>query len=72
VIAGSRRLVGEATVTEEQAATSQSDVLAQIKAAHEALKETFGAAPSPTPDGRIPAGTAETVHTAVTAEKLAS
>src|SRR4051794_25847058 len=65
-----QQLVEGGVVTEEQAAMSQADVLAQIKAAHEALKETFGTAPSPTPDGRIPAGTAETVHTAVTAEKL--
>src|SRR3954452_7540725 len=65
-----QQLVDGGVVTEEQAAAAQADVLAQIKAAHEALKQTFGAAPSPTPDGRIPAGTAETVHTAVTAEKL--
>jgi 2-oxoglutarate dehydrogenase E1 component len=65
-----QQLVDDRVVTDEQAATAQADVLAQIKAAHEALKQTFGTAPSPTPDGRIPAGTAETVHTAVTAEKL--
>jgi 2-oxoglutarate dehydrogenase E1 component len=44
-------------------------VLTQIKAAHEALKGTFGTA-QPAHDGRIPAGTAQDVVTAVAAGKL--
>jgi 2-oxoglutarate dehydrogenase E1 component len=65
-----KQLVEEGLVTAEQADSLEADVLAQMKAAHEALKETFGAAPAPAHDGRIPAGTAESVHTAVPAEKL--
>jgi 2-oxoglutarate dehydrogenase E1 component len=65
-----RRLVADGVVTQEEADALEADVLSQMKAAHEALKQTFGTAPSPTPDGRIPAGTADTVHTAVPAEKL--
>ncbi len=45
-------------------------MIAQLKSAHEALKETFGSTPHPTPDGRIPASTLDEVVTAVAADKL--
>jgi 2-oxoglutarate dehydrogenase E1 component len=64
-----QELVDAGIVTPEQADRLQADVLAELKAAHEALKQTFGAAPPP-PDGRIPASTADAVLTAVPADKL--
>ena len=43
----------------------------QLRAAHDALKESFTGSPSPLPaEGRIPAGTADTVFTAVPVERL--
>jgi 2-oxoglutarate dehydrogenase E1 component len=63
-------LVADGALTQEQADELESSVLTQIKAAHEALKETFGSAPPPAPDGRIPAGAAGDVVTAVAADKL--
>ncbi|MDX6486662.1 MAG: 2-oxoglutarate dehydrogenase component, partial [Gaiellaceae bacterium] len=65
-----RHLVEAGILTAEQADGLETEVLTQIKAAHEALKETFGSVPSPPPDGRIPAGTNDEVITAVPAEKL--
>src|SRR6185312_2320613 len=62
-------LVDEGVVTEPQATELESDVVTQIKAAHEALKGTFGT-PAPAPDGRIPAGTTAEVVTAVAADRL--
>ena len=64
------RLEDEGILTQEQADKLEEEVLVQLKAAHEALKETFGSAPPPTPDGRIPASTADAVVTAVPADKL--
>jgi 2-oxoglutarate dehydrogenase E1 component len=64
------RLEDEGMLTQEQADQLEEKVLVELKAAHEALKETFGAAPAPTPDGRIPASTADAVLTAVPADKL--
>src|SRR5205823_3939008 len=63
-------LVAEEIVTQEQADELESDVLTKLKAAHEALKETFGAATPPPHEGRIPVGTAGDVVTAVAADKL--
>jgi 2-oxoglutarate dehydrogenase E1 component len=63
-----RRLVEAGVLSEEQAAALLGDVLTQMKAAHEALKETFGTPPAQ--EGRIPAGTADRVVTAVPADKL--
>src|SRR6266516_3146044 len=65
-----RALVAEGIVTQEQADELESDVLTQLKAAHEALKETFGTASAQTHDGRIPDGAAGDAITAVPAEKL--
>jgi 2-oxoglutarate dehydrogenase E1 component len=63
-------LVEAGALTKEQADELEASVLTQIKVAHEALKETFGSAPAATPDGRIPAGAAGEVVTAVPADKL--
>jgi 2-oxoglutarate dehydrogenase E1 component len=66
------RLVAANVVTKEQADALFTDVLAQLRASHEALKESIGAttAPSPQPEGRIPFGTSDTVVTAVAADRL--
>src|SRR5256714_4371926 len=63
-------LVAEGIVTQEQADELESDVLTKLKAAHEALKETFGADTPPPHEGRIPVGTAGDVVTAAAADKL--
>jgi 2-oxoglutarate dehydrogenase E1 component len=65
-----RALVEQGIVTQEQADELESDVLTQLKAAHEALKETFGSGSRASHEGRIPAGTAGEVVTAVAADKL--
>ncbi|HZS24626.1 MAG TPA: multifunctional oxoglutarate decarboxylase/oxoglutarate dehydrogenase thiamine pyrophosphate-binding subunit/dihydrolipoyllysine-residue succinyltransferase subunit, partial [Gaiellaceae bacterium] len=67
-----KRLVDAGVVTEAQAAALEQDVLGQLRAAHEALKETFGAATQSADDGRTPAATADAVVTAVPAETLAA
>ena len=68
----SARLVSDGDVTREQADKLESDVLAQLKQAHEALKETFGVLPEPPPaeDTHVPAATGEQVVTAVAADRL--
>jgi 2-oxoglutarate dehydrogenase E1 component len=65
-----RRLVEAGVVTQEQADELESSVLAEIKQAHEALKQSFGVDPDAVPDGRIPALTDGRVLTAVPAERL--
>jgi 2-oxoglutarate dehydrogenase E1 component len=66
------RLVAANVVTKEQADALFTDVLTQLRASHEALKESIGAtaAASPQPEGRIPFGTSDTVVTAVAADRL--
>jgi 2-oxoglutarate dehydrogenase E1 component len=67
-------LVAEGDVSEEQATELEQNVLTELKAAHEALKETFGA-PEPPPrldDTHVPAATGEQVVTAVAADRLRS
>src|SRR5438445_175276 len=65
------RLVEAGVITQEQADDLVKQVQTKLRAAHEALKESFGVAPPPpAPDGGIPAGTAGTVVTAVAAELL--
>jgi len=64
------RLVDEGVVTQEEADSLEHGVTSDLKAAHEALKETFGVAPSAAPEGRIPAATADEVVTAVAADVL--
>jgi len=65
-----KRLVEEGIVSTEQADGLEQDVLTELKAAHEALKETFGTPQPPPHDGRIPASTLDEVVTAVAADKL--
>jgi 2-oxoglutarate dehydrogenase E1 component len=65
-----RALVEQGIVTQEQADELESDVLTQLKASHEALKETFGSGRRSPHEGRIPAGSAGDVVTAVAADKL--
>jgi 2-oxoglutarate dehydrogenase E1 component len=64
------RLVEDGAITQERADELYKEVQSQLRAAHEALKETFGATAPPPPDGRIPAGTADAVVTAVAADAL--
>ena len=64
-------LVERGTVTQETADELVAEVQAELKRAHEALKQTFGSAhPQPVREGRIPASTGDTVVTAVAAERL--
>jgi 2-oxoglutarate dehydrogenase E1 component len=65
-----KRLVEEGIVSAEHADALEQDVLTELKAAHEALKETFGTPQPPPHDGRIPASTLDEVVTAVAADKL--
>jgi 2-oxoglutarate dehydrogenase E1 component len=62
-------LAERGVVTAEQAAELEATVLNRLRAAHEALKETF-AAPAPVHEGRIPQATADAVVTAVGADLL--
>src|SRR5579862_4210619 len=67
------RLVKDGDVTQAEADELEQDVLTQLKAAHEALKETFGAShPPPADDTHLPASTGEQVVTAVAAGRLRS
>ncbi len=67
-------LIADGDVTEEQAAELEQKVVTELKAAHEALKETFGVPEPPSrPDGtHVPAATGEQVVTAVAADRLRS
>jgi 2-oxoglutarate dehydrogenase E1 component len=65
------RLVAEGDLTQEQADELEQDVVAALRRAHEALKETFGQAESPPrSDTYIPAATGDEVVTAVAAARL--
>jgi 2-oxoglutarate dehydrogenase E1 component len=65
------RLIGEGVITQERADELFADVQKQLRSAHDALKESFTTVPArPAADGRIPAGTADTVVTAVAADRL--
>jgi len=67
------RLVEDGDVTQAEADELEQDVLTQLKAAHEALKETFGAPEPPhAEDTHVPAATGEQVVTAVAAGRLRS
>ena len=63
-----RRLIEESVVGEEEANRLVTDVTAELKQAHEALKETFGAPPPP--EGKIPYSSGDQVVTAVPADRL--
>jgi 2-oxoglutarate dehydrogenase E1 component len=66
-----RRLVEEGVVSQEQADELAAEVAAELRTAHEALKETFGTTPQQPPaEGRLPASTGEAVVTAVAADRL--
>ena len=65
------RLVADGDVTQEQADELDNEVLAELRQAHEALKETFGQPEAPPPDDtHIPAATGDEVVTAVGADRL--
>ena len=65
------RLVAGGDVTQEQADQLDAEVLAELRQAHEALKETFGQPAQPPPDDtHIPAATGDEVVTAVAADRL--
>jgi 2-oxoglutarate dehydrogenase E1 component len=67
-----KRLVADGDITQEQADALEAEVLAELRQAHAALKETFGQAePPPQPsDTHIPAATGDDVVTAVAADRL--
>jgi 2-oxoglutarate dehydrogenase E1 component len=65
------RLVAEGDVTQEQADELDNEVLAELRQAHEALKQTFGQPEAPPRDDtHIPAATGDDVVTAVAADRL--
>jgi 2-oxoglutarate dehydrogenase E1 component len=64
-----RRLIEAGLVGEDRVHELEQEVTAQLRAAHEALKETFRSA-SGQHDGRIPAGTTDAIVTAVPADLL--
>jgi 2-oxoglutarate dehydrogenase E1 component len=64
-----KRLVEDGTITQDQADELFTSVQTQLRAAHDALKESFTQAPLPT-EGRIPVGTGDTVLTAVPGDRL--
>jgi 2-oxoglutarate dehydrogenase E1 component len=65
------RLVADGDVTQEQADELEEDVLAELRQAHEALKQTFGQPEAPPRDDtHIPAATGDEVVTAVAADRL--
>ena len=63
------QLIEDGVVTAEQAAALFDEVQAELRAAHDRLKESI-AVPRPIKEGRIPADTGEAVVTAVPAERL--
>jgi 2-oxoglutarate dehydrogenase E1 component len=63
-----RRLVEEGVVDGDEAERLVAGVVAELKQAHEALKDTFGTPPPP--EGRIPFSSGEDVVTAVPADRL--
>ncbi len=65
------RLVAEGDVTQEQADELAQEVTAQLRSAHEALRESFGVPDAPAVDDtHLPGATGEQVVTAVAAERL--
>jgi len=67
------RVVSEGDLTQEQADGLAEEVLAELRQAHEALKETFGRPePPPREDTHVPAATGDEVVTAVAADRLRS
>jgi 2-oxoglutarate dehydrogenase E1 component len=65
------RLVEAGVLTEQEASDQVVAVQAELKAAHEQLKSTFGIEPEVAPvEHRLPAATGPTVHTAVPDDRL--
>jgi len=65
------RLVADGELTQEQADQLEQDVLAELRRAHETLKETFGRPePAPRDDTHVPGATGDEVVTAVAADRL--
>ncbi len=65
------RLVAEGDVTQGQANELEQDVVAQLRQAHEALKQTFGHPDAAAAgDARLPAATGDEVVTAVAGDRL--
>jgi 2-oxoglutarate dehydrogenase E1 component len=62
------QLVDEGVVTEQEADALVREVTTELRAAHEALKSSFGA--EPPPDERVPASAGHEVVTAVAADQL--
>jgi 2-oxoglutarate dehydrogenase E1 component len=66
-------LVAEGDLTQEQTDGLEEDVLAELRQAHEALKETFGQGePTQPSETHIPAATGDDVVTAVAADRLSA
>ncbi len=66
-----QQLVGEGVLTQEQADELATAVTTQLKQAHEALKESLGAAaPPPASDSHVPAASGADVVTAVAEDRL--
>ena len=67
------RLIAEGDLTQEQADELESDVVTELRSAHEALKETFGQSEAPPRDDtHVPAATGDEVVTAVASGRLRS
>ena len=67
------KLVEDGVLSQAQADDLQADVVAELKRAHEALKESFGvAAGSHASDSRLPASSVAETVTAVPADRLRS
>ena len=64
-----RRLVEDGVITEEEAAASVAETQAELKAAHERLKQSFSEPRAPK-ENRIPADTGDAVRTAVARDRL--
>jgi 2-oxoglutarate dehydrogenase E1 component len=66
-----KRLIEAGVIRQEQADELFTGVQTRLRAAHEALKESFAHTSPPLPtEDRIPAGTADMVVTAVSADRL--
>ena len=63
------RLVREGAVTEEQAAELSAEVVAELKAAHERLKQSLGLE-QPAKEIPLPRASGSSVHTAVDGDRL--
>src|SRR5690348_4649354 len=65
------RLVADGDLTQEQADQLEQDVVAELRQAHQALKETFGQPEPPQrTDTHVPGTTGDDVVTAVAADRL--